>query len=403
MVELYSQFGGGDFVSTLIWFVLFFVFILFYPRLMIAQMVYKLERETIRLETWSKHSREIVTKHMNKKISKDLKNAIDRFVEFFMVLPVDLDPSGIIKKLDRTIIDQRDKFTVFVKEYSDTEDEEVRNNLESGLSGAMTVHQIAKIVRHFLEMTKRYKNLQLAMILQMQLPMIKDIARAALKGTRDLCNGDPVGDGIGPLVIAELIGDEKAKELEGTEMVYARKKIKGRECILVKAKGPGARIGYPGKALDKLIDLYNPDRVITIDAAGKLEGEPTGSVAEGVGVAMGGFGVERYHIEEKTTKKNIPIDAIAIKMRPEEAIFAMKEEVFKSVPTVVATVEKLVQRAPESKKVLILGPGNSSGIGNDKKSLEAAEKAIQENIKKMKQEELEEKKEEGFLDKLSPF
>lgn len=396
-------FGGGSWISTVIWFLMFFVFIFLYPKLMIKQMVMKIEKETREIEKWSDEARDTVAFSMKNPPTKKLKKKVTNFLEFFLVQPVKLDPRGVIGKLDRVIKDQRNMFRRFVKENSNKENEEEKASLEGGLAGAIATHQIAKIVRHYLELIKKYNNLQLAMVLQMQIPMIKKVARAAVRGTENMCKSEPVGDAIGPYVIAKLIGDSKVKEMEDFETVYTEKEIGNRKCVLVKAKGPGSRTGFPGKTLEKLIDKYNPKRIITIDASGKLEGEKTGSIAEGVGVAMGGFGVERYQIEEKATKKDIPVDAIAVKMRPEEAIYAMKKPVWKSVDEVTQRIENALLRVEEGENVIILGVGNSCGIGNQEESLEEADKKIKKNIKKLKKEKKKRKEERSILDKLSPF
>ena len=52
-------------------------------------------------------------------------------------------------------------------------------------------------------------------------------------------------------------------------------------------------------------------KIITIDAAAKLEGERTGTIAEGVGVALGGIGVDRTYIENVAVKRKIPLDSIS--------------------------------------------------------------------------------------------
>ncbi|RLJ02302.1 MAG: DUF1512 domain-containing protein, partial [Candidatus Aenigmatarchaeota archaeon] len=279
--------------------------------------------------------------------------------------------------------------------------EEKRKNFEAGLSVAMGMHQVTKVIRHYLEITKKYNNLQFAMLLQMQIPMIKDIMKALRRGVKNMTEGEPVGDSIGPMVAASFM-TKKPKELKEDELVYTEENINGKKCVVVKPKGPGARVGDMGKGMIKLIEKYKPERIITIDAAGKLEGEKEGSTAEGVGVAMGGSGVERYYIEEKATKRRIPLDAIAIKMRPENAISAMTEGVFRAFEEARALVKKNVDRAKKG-PVLILGVGNTSGIGNHEKSLEEAKKIIQKNIKRMKSEEAEEKKKRSIWDSLSPF
>ena len=47
-----------------------------------------------------------------------------------------------------------------------------------------------------------------------------------------------------------------------------------------------------------------------IDAALKLEGEKTGDIAEGIGVAIGGIGVEKFRIEAQTVKAGVPMYAV---------------------------------------------------------------------------------------------
>ena len=47
--------------------------------------------------------------------------------------------------------------------------------------------------------------------------------------------------------------------------------------------------------------------LIMVDAAGKLEGEDVGEIAEGVGAAIGGPGVEKYKIERAAIENNIPL------------------------------------------------------------------------------------------------
>ena len=400
---LSQLFGNGDWLSSIIWFLFFFVMIFLYPKLMIYQITTKIENEVKRLEGWSDKAVNMVWKGMSKTPKKEQKNNIKRFIEFFMVSPIDLDPRGIIRKLDHVVKNQIEKFEYFVKNNSDLKDIEDRKNIEAGLEAAMMSHQIAKITRHFLELVKKYKNLQIAMIIQMQLPMIKDIAKAALKGTEDLTNGNPIGDTVGPFVATKLIGKDKPKEVKDKETAYAVKKINGRKCVIVKASGPGARTGLIGEAVEKLVKKYKPKRIITIDAASKLEGEKTGSLAEGVGIAMGGIGVQRYEIEEIAVKKKIPMDAIAIKMLQEEAIFGMKEEIYKAVPEAIERVKENLERVPKGKTVMIIGVGNTCGVGNNEKSLPEAEKKIKANIKKMKKEEEEEKKKKkSFWSNFSP-
>lgn len=374
--------GQGDWISTVIWFLLFILFIFFGPRLMVTQTIWKLERDVAELEFLANKSRKIVLNSITKKPKASLKESIRSFMEFFIVPPVDVDPYGVVKKLDHVIRNSNQRFNYFVNQVAPDFSLEKKNNLKFALIGAMMVHQIAKIVRHFLELIKKYKIFQLALLLQMQLPIIKTIAKSSVSATKAFIDGLPIGDSIGPLVAANLM--KRPRILKEEEFAYDITKIKGRKVIVAKASGPGASLGYPGKFLQKLLKKQKITRIITIDAAGKLEGEETGSIAEGVGIAMGGPGVDRYEIEEIAVNRNIPLDAIAIKQSgEEEASVPMKKEILNSVPNVMETIKSAINRAKKNDKILIIGVGNSSGIGNDVKSAKEAEEKLKKFYKKV--------------------
>lgn len=383
--------GNGDGYSWIMWFVFMFFLIYFYPKLMISQIMWKLEKTAENLESMSRKSKKFIINRITKKPTKSLKESIDRFFEFFVIEPVSLDPYGIIRKLDHIIQNEKQRFDYFVKQIAPKMDEERRASLTMGLSGGISLHMIAKIIRHYVELIRKTKNLQIAMLLQMQLPMIEKLANAVYEGTRALTKGEPIGDSVGPYIVAKLIGNAKTKEIE-EDVVMAEKKMLGRHVFLLKAKGPGGRLGRPGKAVEKLLKKHKIAKIITIDAAAKLEGEKTGSIAEGVGVAIGGPGVEKSYIENVAVKKTIPLDSIIVKMSAEEAIMPMRKEIKDAFKEVEESIKRsLIATKPKS-KVIIVGVGNTSGIGNSSKGIEKTEKWIEQYSKKLKEKEKKKKK-----------
>ncbi len=355
--------GGGEWYSWIMWIVFMVVFFMFYPRLMLSQIMWKLERVAKELEIMSERSKEFIIKEIAKKPEKTLKNSVNRFFEFFMIQPVSLDPYGIVRKFDHLIQGQKDRFDYFVKQIAPKMPEEKQACIKMGFAGGIALHEVAKIVRHYVELVKKTKSIQIAMILQMQLPLIERIAKSLARGTKALARGKPIGDGLGPLVIADLIGNTETKEIE-EDILMARIKMEGRNVFVLKARGPGGRIGRPGKAVEKLINQNRITRMITIDAAAKLEGEKTGSLAEGVGVAMGGPGVERSYIEDIVVKKNIPLDSIIVKMGQEEAIEPMRKAIKDALPEVRESIKRSIARVKRGDNVIIVGVGNTSGVGN---------------------------------------
>ena len=382
---------SGDLLSQIInMFMWIFVLGFIFPKLIVYQMMVKLEQSTMKLEVMSKKAQKTVLEKISKKPDKKLKDQVKNFMEFFAIPPVDLDPYGIVKKFDHLVKQEKDRFKYFVDQIAPKSSEEEKANIMMGLSGSMGLYQITKIVRHFLELTKKTKSQYYAMILQMQLPLIERIAKSLVHGTEALSNGWVIGDGIGPYVAVNYIGSDEVKTDE--ENVVSKKKRKGRDIIIIKAKGPGGRTGNPGKILEKLSKKTEIAKIITIDAAAKLEGEETGSVAEGVGVAMGGIGVERYYIEDVAVKNNIPIDSIIVKMSQEEAIMAMKKSIIDAVPRVMKILDETVARTKEKGTIVIIGVGNTSGVGNDGKDVKKTGEEIRKIDDEIEKKEKKKKK-----------
>jgi len=177
-----SAFGSNDLTSTIVWFIFIFAFMMFGPRLMVAQTIMKLEKEVAILEGYASKSKGYLLNTLKKKTPKN-KKAVDNFMEFFAVPPVTTDPYGIMKKVDHIIKRQDYRFEYFVNQIEPGASDVRRKNLKGALSGAITTTQIAKVVRHFLELIKKYKMFQLGMIIQMQLPLIKELSRSAMNAT----------------------------------------------------------------------------------------------------------------------------------------------------------------------------------------------------------------------------
>lgn len=374
---------GGDIVSWLVWIIFFMVFFMFYPRIMLSQIMMKLDSSAKKLEKLSDTSRRMLLSEISRKPSKRIKDSVNRFFEFFLIQPVDLDPYGMVKKFDHLIKNEHERFDYFVNQIIPNADDEKKACIKMGFSGGIELYMLSKIVRHYIEMIRKTKSYQIAMLIQMQLPLIEKIAKALFEGTNALSKGKPIGDSIGPWMAARMIGTLKTREVE-EGIIMAQKKIDGRRLFILKAKGPGGRIGYPGKAVEKLINKYRIARIVTIDAAAKLEGEKTGSVAEGVGVAMGGPGVERSYIENAVVRKGIPIDSIVVKMSSEEAIKPLRMSMIKAYDNVMDSVKRSIEMTKKGSNLIVVGVGNTSGVGNSSNDCEKTLKWVQSYERKLK-------------------
>lgn len=390
MVAEFQLFPGTDYIGQILMFLMFFGFIFFYPRLMLMQVMMNLERAVSQLESNSNTGRRIAVAKASKNPSKTVRESIANFMDFFVIEPVNIDPYGAMKRIEHLMNLSERRFHYFVDQVAPGLSKEDKANMNMTLAGAMSLNQIMKIVRHYVEIVRKTKNLQIAMLLQMQLPMIEKISKAMLRGTEAFARGWPVGDSIGPHIASYMIGDGRCSDIADDETIVCVKKTKGRKVFIVRAKGPGGRLGKLGVAVNQITSKNKISKIITVDAAAKLEGEKTGSIAEGVGVAIGGIGVDRGYIEKVATQRNIPLDTVVVKMSQEEAIMPMRSEILAAVPRVLNIVEGNI--AGTKGNVVVVGVGNCTGIGNSKKDAQKAEPLIKKIDKIQKRKEKEEEK-----------
>lgn len=376
-----------DVLGQIVFFIIFFIFIFVYPRLMLSQLIYRIEQSAIKMEEMSRKANSLAAKKSGKAPSKELKNRIDEFTDLVVVEPSSIDPFGLVKKIDQTIRSMENRFEEFTDEIAGDISEKEKQELNYALRAAIGLRQISKVVRHFLEIAKKFKNLQIAMIIHMQLPMIEKVAESELKGTEAFASGWPIGDSIGPLAAASFM--DKPKEI-AEDVVVSEKVVEGRKCYFLKAKGPAPHLGRVDEAIEKIMKKKRIARVVTIDAAGKLEGEKTGSVAEGVGFAMGGIG-QREIIENILLPKKMPIDTIVVKLGIEEAILPMKKDIYNALPKTRETVMRAIRRAKKGQAVLVIGVGNSCGVSDTSGAVDEVKKVV-ETLDRKYNEEKEKKK-----------
>jgi len=292
---------------------------------------------------------------------------VERYLEYFTIGPQSMDPAGIVAKLDH-ILDTRDerlKEEVKLMAPQTIGNDVQVNNLENTLEAAMALNYIYKVVRHFYIQGKKTLSLYVIMQLQMILPMVMKEAEAYASALKAFSYGQPIGDGVGPLIASKLMHGYEIRKVP-KDCVVATVPFEGRTALVLKAEGPGGNVGKPGDAIETVIE-ENEGKIaclVMIDAGLKLEGEMVGEVAEGIGAAIGGPGVDQYKIEAKLTKYNIPNYAVIIKEDIGDAVSPMRKEINDAVDKAIDRVRDVVrERTKEGDKVIIVGVGNSIGVG----------------------------------------
>lgn len=343
-----------------------FVSILWAPRIQASMVLNDVNKNLLKLQTLRENSRKELVDYVTSvcKAPPNSQSRIDQALEYFTIMPVSLDPRGIVDKIEHVVRTQDDRVRAELKTIAPEADPVQISAAQNILEVASSLNIIFKVVRHMFIQGKKTKSLFLIVQLQMTMPTLIQQAEALFNAIEAFRAAQPIGDGIGPMVAGGfMVGSEKTGIEQ--ETVYAVAKYKDRMLYVLKAEGPMGTVGRPHNAVRKLVEDPNTKigTIIMIDAALKLEGEKTGDVAEGIGAAIGGVGVERAKIEDVAVLKDIPVYAIVVKQSLIDAISVMTKEIAESAPKVVDRIHALVEdKTKEGDSVLIIGVGNTLGV-----------------------------------------
>ena len=364
---LQNQSDLGMILQTL--FSLSFIIYLFYAQRIQAMTMLRQVEGTLRKVKEIRDEGRRVSIETVKELGKpegDPTDEVDRFMEHFLIQPVSLDPAGIVGKLGQLLNVRENTFEAEVRAIAPEASDSEINNMENLLEASLALNIYYKVIRHFYLLGKKTMNIYIIMQIHMILPMIVREIEAYSAALQAFKNGMPIGDGVGALVAAKMMHGHEWTDV-AKEMVAAEVPYNGRTLIVTKAKGPGGSVGKPGDAVENILNgrkgKNKVKAVIMVDAAGKLEGEPTGGVAEGIGAAIGGIGVEKYKIEEAVKAHDIPIYAVAIKQDITHVVAPMVEELFTACDTAVETIKRMIEeKTEEGDTVLVAGIGNTVGV-----------------------------------------
>ncbi len=311
--------------------------------------------------------KEAASKNGNMIDESAVEQRVLSLVETVFIEPESRDPYGIINKLKHLLITSDETMSKEVKIILPSLDEISLENLKDLISAAHELNYIYKAVDHLYRMGKRFKSLWILMQLQAQLPIITEYVRALESSLEAFSKGFPIGDSAGPLVVDTFVkknGGDFTYKLIAKKTILMEMNYKDRKIYVIKAHGPS---GVTGHLDDALYNLFSTEKeikmIITVDAALKYEGEKSGLVIDGIGVAIGGIGVEKFNIEKLASEKGLPLYAILVKMSIPEALSIMSKEVTLGIDKAVDRIGKIIEERTEAgDKVVLIGVGNTVGV-----------------------------------------
>ena len=167
--------------------------------------------------------------------ARDPSERIDKFLEYFAIMPVDLDPQGIIRKLDHIMRTKDERIRWEIKSMSEGMTDWQASRIENILEAATAINMIYKIARHFYLMGKKTTGMFVLVQLQMVMPLLLQEAEALESAIKTFQKGLPIGDSIGHMVGKMMRGKEKKRIAR--ETVYSEDVRMGRKLYMLKAEG----------------------------------------------------------------------------------------------------------------------------------------------------------------------
>jgi len=360
-------FGFGDDsnpLMMLIWIIPIIIFVFYGQRIQLIITSNDIKKSITKLNAYKNESKKELIDYVKKNLDPkdDPTKKIETFLDYFSIMPVDMDPNGIVPKVRHFIRSREDYTRQHVKALSPQMSDLELSKTQTLVEIASSLLLIYKIINHLFLTAKKQNNYPLILPLQMILPSIMEQVEALKEAVPAFKAGQPIGDGIGPMIVGKMmLNIQKHEDIFQT--VWCESELDGRKLYLMKAKGPLSTVGRPGDAVEKLISDHKVDAIIMVDAALKMEGEDSATVAQGFGAAIGGIGTERFQIEEVATRNNIPILAIVIKQSAKEAIGLMSKEIAEKADDVRLQIQGMIkENTKEEQSVLVIGVGNTIGI-----------------------------------------
>ena len=295
-------------------------------------------------------------------VSPDAARRIGMIVDYFSIMPVDMDPAGIVPKVRHMVRSREEHTRAQIRSIDPGMSELEQAKAQTLVEVASSLHLVYRIVNHLYLTAKKQKNFPMILPLQMMLPFLMEEAKALKDSVPAFRAGQPVGDGIGPMVVGRMMLDLEKREA-AFRTVWSSTEIDRRRVHLLKARGPMSTVGRMGDAVEHVLDGAEVGAIIMIDAALRLEGEESASVSRGFGAAIGGIGTERFQIEDIATRNKIPVYAIVVKQTVGEAITLMTREIAMRADEVACQVREMIRETvPEGGSVLVIGVGNTVGV-----------------------------------------
>ncbi|MDC8438151.1 MAG: DUF1512 family protein, partial [Candidatus Nitrosotenuis sp.] len=160
-----SLFGGdtSNPIMWLVWIVPIVFFVFYGQRIQLYVTSNEINKGIEKLQKFRDESKTHLVEYLQKnfKITSDATRRVDEFIEYFTIMPVDMDPSGVIQKVKHLMRSREDYTRSQVKLICNGVDGLELSKVQNLLEVATSLHLLHKIIRHLFLTAKKQNNFPL--------------------------------------------------------------------------------------------------------------------------------------------------------------------------------------------------------------------------------------------------
>src|SRR6185503_9983776 len=156
--QLEGLFGGSDFdpSSPMMWvyvvsLAMVSIFMMYAQKFQSRIILNEISHSLVKLKTMKENARKEAVDYVKNSVrsTTDPSAGVDRLLEYFTIMPVDLDPSGIVRKLEHVMRNRDERMRSEVRKLCNGAGDREISRMENILEASTALNMIYKVVRHF--------------------------------------------------------------------------------------------------------------------------------------------------------------------------------------------------------------------------------------------------------------
>ena len=178
--QLFGMSDDSNPLMMIVWILPIILFVFYGQQIQLFVTSREIKKGIKKLDSFREESRTELINYIknNLKPKDDPIKKLDKFLDYFTIMPVDMDPNGIVDKVRHTVRSREDYTRNHVKSLSPEMSDVELTKVQTLLEIASSLQMIYKIINHMFLTAKKQNNYPLILPLQMILPFIMEQAEA---------------------------------------------------------------------------------------------------------------------------------------------------------------------------------------------------------------------------------